>query len=362
MTYLPERNYGCRLTVDGTLRGMRTVVMENKKLRITILVDKGSDIWEFLYKPADIDFMWRSPMLLRDLRFFVPSSATGWGAFFDHFEGGWQELLPSTGRSPDGDYKGAEFGLHGETTTIPWNFRVLEDRPDQISVAFWVRLYRSPFYIEKTLTMEGDSAILSIKESVVNEGREEMQFSWGHHPTLGRAFINENCTIDLAGGDVHVCGGLPLERQRFRTGAQFKWPQGIGVKGERIDVSLIPPEEGQSADMLYLNDMKEGWVAVTNQKKKIGFGLVWPLEVFKYLWIWEVCGGAFGYPFYGRTYNLAIEPMSSRPGSGLLDAIDDNSALSLEPGKSISATVKAIVYEGEGQVTQITPSGDILWK
>ena len=32
--YLAERNYGCRLATDGTLKGMRTVVMENKKIRI----------------------------------------------------------------------------------------------------------------------------------------------------------------------------------------------------------------------------------------------------------------------------------------------------------------------------------------
>lgn len=362
MTYLPERNYGCRLTTEGTLKGLRTVVMENKKLRITVLVDKGSDILEFLYKPKDIDFMWRSPMLLRDLRYFVPSSSTRWGAFFDHYEGGWQELLPSTGRSPAGDYKGAEFGLHGETATLPWIFRVIEDTPEKISVALWVRLYRTPFYIEKTLTLEGETAILSIEEKVVNEGREEMYFCWGHHPSLGGSFINEHCTIDVPGGLVHVVGGLPLERQRFETGEQFEWPMGIGKNGAVIDVSLLPGADDLTADMLYLSELDSGWASVTDQERKVGFGLAWSLEVFRYLWIWQVCGGAFGYPFYGRTYNLAIEPMSSRPGSGLLDAIKDGSALKLGAGESLSASMKAVVFEGEGRVSKIDPDGGVHWK
>jgi hypothetical protein len=60
-----KRNYGCRITTDLLLNGIRAVVLENEKLRITILVDKGADIYEFLYKPLDIDFMWRSPVELQ---------------------------------------------------------------------------------------------------------------------------------------------------------------------------------------------------------------------------------------------------------------------------------------------------------
>ncbi len=35
MTYLPDRNYSCRMITDGTLKGLRTVVLENQKLRVT---------------------------------------------------------------------------------------------------------------------------------------------------------------------------------------------------------------------------------------------------------------------------------------------------------------------------------------
>ena len=362
MVFLSERNYACRLITDGTLKGMLTVVLENQKLRITVLVDKGSDIWEFLYKPLDIDFMWRSPMQLRDIRYFVPSSATKWGAFFDYFEGGWQELLPSTGRSPKTEYKDANFGLHGETTTIPWKFRVLEDTPEKVSVAFWVRLYRTPFYLEKVLSIESDKSVLTINEKLLNEGFEEMDFSWGHHPTLGDAFLNENCVIDTCVGKVHVLGGLPFERPRFNNGDVFDWPNGISKHGEKIDISRIPARKNQSADMLYLSGMDEGWMAVTDQSRGVGFGLVWPIEIFRYLWIWQVCGGAFGYPFYGRNYNMAIEPMTSRPGSGIVEAVKNGSALKLGPREELQVQIKAIVYEGNQRVEKISSDGKVIWK
>ena len=56
------RNYGCRITTDVTIKGNNVVIMENQILRVTILVDRGSDIIELLYKPEDIDLMWRSPV------------------------------------------------------------------------------------------------------------------------------------------------------------------------------------------------------------------------------------------------------------------------------------------------------------
>ena len=96
-TYHHNRNYGCRIS-EPTLRGYRCVSLENEKLRVTVLADKGADIYEFLYKPRDIDFMWRTWVGLRERSHFVPtSSRAGSGAHMDFYEGGWQELFPNCG-------------------------------------------------------------------------------------------------------------------------------------------------------------------------------------------------------------------------------------------------------------------------
>ncbi len=34
MAYIHERNHGCRISADYTYRGLKTVIMENEKLRI----------------------------------------------------------------------------------------------------------------------------------------------------------------------------------------------------------------------------------------------------------------------------------------------------------------------------------------
>lgn len=359
--YLADRNYGCRITSDGMLKGMRTVVMENKVIRLTILVDKGTDIYEFLYKPHDLDFLWRSPMGLRDPRYFVPtSSSEKWGFWFDYFEGGWQDVLPSAG--PACNYRGADFGLHGESSTIPWDFKILEDTPDCVSVAFWARMYRSPFYIEKVITLKGEESAVEIKEKVVNEGRETMEMTWGQHPTFGENFLNENCVIETDAKKLHVAGGLQDEKPRFELGKTFDWPMAVTQDGKSVDVSQVPPRSSCSADMLYLSELTEGWYALTDTRKKIGFGLTWPLKVYPYLWIWQVAGGAFGYPFYGRNYNMALEPFSSLPGPGLTEAVRNGTAISLKAGQEVELVMNAVVFEGLVDVKKITPSGEVIAK
>jgi len=364
MVYLPDRNHGCRLTTDGVLKGMRTVVLENQKLRITVLVDKGTDIWEFLYKPLDMDFMWRSPMGLRNPAAFVPSSGSSGafspGVWFDYWEGAWQEVLPNGGVSSR--YKGAETGMHGETSLIPWEFRVLEDRSDRVSVAFWVRLYRSPFYLEKTLSLEEHSSVLSMKETLINEGREPMDLMWGHHPTFSEQFLDETCVIDSGARRVQTMPEFFFEHQRFVPGDDFAWPMGKSRNGDGvIDVSRFPPPTNNTADMLYLSDFESGWYTVTNQGLGVGFGLAWPKEIFPYCWLFQTCMGWYGHPLYGRSWTMALEPFTSKPRAGLTGALEDGTALHIEAGEQIDVELKAVAFAGKGRVTRLDANGTVAW-
>lgn len=92
-TFSHERNYGCRIT-QTIFRGLRTVTLENELIRVTVLADKGSDIIEFLHKPTDTDFMWRSPQGVRNPTTFVPTIPRPEGAFLDYYEGGGRSVCP----------------------------------------------------------------------------------------------------------------------------------------------------------------------------------------------------------------------------------------------------------------------------
>src|SRR5947209_8026771 len=119
-----QRNFGCRIT-EWSIEGLRAVTLENRALRVSVLVDKGADIFEFLYKPRDVDLLWRSPLGIVHPAHGTASVASREGAFMDTYEGGWQELFFTLG-SP-AMHHGAEFGAHGEVALLPWTYSIERD-------------------------------------------------------------------------------------------------------------------------------------------------------------------------------------------------------------------------------------------
>jgi len=59
LAYTHERNFGCRLR-EIVYRGHRCVTLENERLRLLVVADKGADLLERLYKPLDLELLWRS--------------------------------------------------------------------------------------------------------------------------------------------------------------------------------------------------------------------------------------------------------------------------------------------------------------
>ncbi len=107
---------------------------------------------------------------MRNPALFVPTSVSPRGAFLDYYEGGWQEILPAGGDPCV--YKGINFGVHGEVSLIPWQYAIEEDRAERVAIKFWVRTYRTPFYVEKRISLQSGAAVLTMTEKVVNEGNE----------------------------------------------------------------------------------------------------------------------------------------------------------------------------------------------
>jgi hypothetical protein len=334
---------------------MRTITLENELLRILVLADKGTDIYEFLYKPLDLDFMWRSPIPLRNPALFSPTVANANGAFHDNYHGGWQEILP-TGGIPI-TYKGAEFGWHGEVSLIPWDYAIEEDDPESIAIRFSTRTYRTPFFVEKILRLRSGKGVLYYEERLINEGEESLEIMWGHHPALGANFIDESCQIDLAGSKVMVQD--MGEVGRLKPGDGYTWPLVPGLREKIIDLREIPPRSVRCHDNVFLYDLSEPWYAIRNTRKGIGFGMQWSEEVVRCLWYWQVFGGAYGYNLYGRSYHLALEPWSSYPGS-LEKAIGNGTAISIGAGETIKKRGLAVAFRcGDEPLVGIDDEGEV---
>jgi len=346
-----ERNFGCRISDRYTYKGWKLLVLENELLRVSVLPEKGSDIWEFCYKPFDIDFMWRTPQGLIERGQYVPTKFDIEGNFVDYYQGGWQELAPNGGAGCV--YKGAAFGMHGEGWNLSWDCVIEKDEPEEVSAKLTCRLMKLPLIIEKRLTLRSGEAVLHIDEKITNSSLETMDYMWGHHPAVGAPFLNSNCVVDIPAAKVAVHSFPEIKTRRFDRGEIFDWPKMTTRFGEVIDGSRVPGPEVKSSDELCFLDLREGWYAITDTARKVGFAMEWDLEAYPYVWYWQSFGGWEGYPWFSSVYNCALEPWSSYPLFGLNEAIKAGTQKTLASGASSTTYLKAIAYSGIERVSGV---------
>ena len=353
-TYHHNRNYGCRIT-EFLYEGHRTVALENEKLRVTIIADKGTDIYEFLYKPRDLDFMWRTWTGLRPRSHFVPTSPRATGAHMDYYEGGWQELFPNCGNLSL--HQGAEVGQHGEVLLLPWRYVITKDEPDEIEVRFDVRTVRTPFHLVKTISLRRNEAKLRIHERVTNESGQEVDFTWGHHPAFGWPFVDENCRVDVPDCRIRAFSDITPSTSRLKPEQDSPWPLAEGRDGNPVDLSRIPAPDVAAHDMVFLQEISDGWYAITNTAMRVGFALRYPADLFKQLWYWQVYKGGRDYPWWSSTYNIALEPCATLPV--LARQAELGEALRLTAGESRELEMMAIAFEGLERVSGVSPEGEV---
>ena len=145
---------------------------------------------------------------------------------------------------PNGGYpsrlNGAAMGLHSEVCNQPWDYTIVEDSPDQVSLRAWVRTVRTPLFLEKTLTLHRNSPLLAIIERLVNVSDQVVPVMWGHHIALGEPFLNAKCRIDCGAGTII---GHPIQssqNNRLKADARHSWPQYPDVNGALLDLKGDP--------------------------------------------------------------------------------------------------------------------------
>jgi galactose mutarotase-like enzyme len=354
MPFAQYRHYGCRITDQLTYKGMRAIFLENDLLRVGILLDKGADLFQLLHKPSDTDFLWRSPVGLLNPAHFNATIASSSGSFLDTYHGGWQEILPGGGPA---HYRGAELGLHGEVAQLGWDCDILEDTPQRCSLRLQVDCVRTPFHLERVMSLEIGKPSLFFHETLTNRSPEAQELMWGHHPAFGAPFVRPGVRVLVPAQQAEAHSPQFLPSSLLEPGTRFDWP--VARLGEgAIDFSQLRLDQAGFGELLYLQELQAGWYAVLDPEKQLGIGLAWPLEVFPYLWYWLVFGKAPGYPWWDQVVVIALEPWSSIPNH-LDKAIERGTQLKLKGGAQIEFPMCATVITGREHVQAIDLDGKV---
>lgn len=347
------------ITLD---RGVRAIQLENDLMSVTILPDKGADIYQMIYKRSGIDVLWKSPWGLRRPgggHFSASNSATAW---IEAYEGGWQLLFPSGGGPSD--YKGVELNYHGEASLSAWDLAELGATDEGAGATLRLRLARSPFELERTLLVEANSPTLVIRERIRNDGGEPVDYMWGHHPAFGSPFISGDCVIDTNAGTLIADDAYDPPHNPLTLAASSAWPN-AERDGATTDLSLVPSEQEPRALLGYFDDYQtdNAWYGITNRHYGFGVGLVWSRRDFPHAWFWQEMYASPGFPWYKGVYVMAIEPNTSYPGQGLTTVTEKTGThRTLGPGASAQAELRAVFYEATDGIREIDATGHVQVK
>src|SRR5258708_14799488 len=353
--------HGCRVSDEWTLRGMRAAILENELLRVLVLLDRGAEIVEFCYKPLDFDPLLRLPVELRNPARDMPSVGAGSGTFLDYYAGGWQEILPNGGGPVS--YKGADYGRHDEGSLLPWSCEVLEPGPERASLRCSVRALRTPLRLQRTMTIERGRAVLFIDEQLTNEAGEALDIMWGHHVAFGLPFLQEGAVIETSARTLLAHEDLPgFAPRRLQIRQRANWPVALAADGSNMNMSIVPPHgKGKGREISYLTDFDgPAWYSITNPDRQVVFAFQWDGSLFRYLWLWQELGYPRGFPWWGRSYAVALEPWTSYPTLGLPEAIARGTQLKLRPGQIVNTHMVASAYAGLSRVYGVRDDGTVI--
>lgn len=351
-------NSSCRVQTSRPVPGIEAVTLANAWVKVTVLANKGADIFELTHIPSGVDVMWKSPLGLRapTQGWFAADSQTAW---LEMYEGGWQELFPNGGDACQ--YKGVELNFHGESSTLPWSYEIVKDSTDEVIVDFTVQLFRSPLRCTRRMSLRAGDQHLRLQETMTNLAGEPIDFMWGHHPAYGAPFLSGDTRIYTNARTIWADRLHNAPHGVLLPGAKAHWPHGEAPAGRTVDMSRVPGEGEPRNTLAYLMDFDgPPWYALVNHRASVGVGLAWSAEVFRYLWFWQEMYGSAGFPFYRRTYTMALEPWSSIPGQGLVNVMNSTqSHLTLAAGASMSAALTVALFTANTAVTHIGLDGAV---
>jgi len=328
-------NQQCTINDKHTHNDMKVVFMENEFLKIGILAGRGSDIFQFIYKPVGVDVMLRVDKdIINPNQIFSQMRDTS-SQFEDYYYGGWQEILPN---SAPINYRGAKLGQHGEVSLIPWDYKIINQSVDEVSVKLWTRPLRFPIMIEKTLTLKKGSPKLYIDETLTNESDTHLHLMWGHHIAFGLPFLKEGATIETSATQFLAENVMP-ENRLFIPNEIQDWPIVKGINDEKIDAQkILKASDKKFSDLAYLSNFK-GKAYYSVKTDVMLFSINWDKTIFKSLWYWQERYATQDAPWWGKTYATALEPWSSKWVPNPDMKLMEEEWLKLQPRQSIKTTL-----------------------
>ncbi len=311
---------------------LKTIIIENDLLKVVVIPEVGGKIENIIYKPQNIDFLWHNTRLETRKPPFAAN-------IDDYWSGGIDIVFPTFQPC---DYKGEQVPFFGELWALPWEYELIQNRKE-VGIHMWRKTVITPFLFESWILLDNSDSKknnrIKVKYKVTNLINDRSYFIFGTHFGLT---CSDKHRIDIPAKklifDDFVDGGNLAEK-----GKDYKYPYLYNSKGEKFDVRFVPPVEKNTYESVYAVDLEEGFFALTDQEKEIGFGYIFPEKSFKGITMWLGYGGWRGH------YFVLLEPWINVP-TNLELSHDQGKAIELGPKEFFDIDSEMVIYSSKKEI------------
>ncbi len=238
----------------------------------------------------------------------------------DLWAGGFEELFPS---DAPGMFEGRALPDHGEL----WNSQLEVRDQDDLSVDMVLHCRSVPARFEKRISIEPDSARVSIAYGISNLGDQPLHYLFKLHAAMRVAGGDE---LLLPGGNVTRVSAEFSRLMGAPDGAE--WPIVAGVGDEPTDLSIVPERSADGQEFVYVSGLPAGWCGLRRPSEGRQFVMRYSLDDFPHCWLFMALGG------WRDHYTVVLEPCTNIP-KDLAAAKRAGTCAVLSPGASRSYSV-----------------------
>jgi hypothetical protein len=287
------------------------VVLENHRLRATVIPRLGGRVWELLDRVRDRQWIWH--------RDDVPLAASPPGSVYDEvWAGGWEELFPN---DAPGQFEGRTLLDHGEWWTNTWTVAEASEGVESL-----VRLVcDTPIWgtlCTKEFRLSADADQLKVAYRIENRGSEGFHFLFKQHLPVQ---ITPACTLVLPGGCVTTVD--PQFGTMLPGPGPFDWPIAGGA-----DLRRIPQRSSAGREFVYVTAMPDSWCGINDTAKGASLRMRYDAREVPFLWLFLSYGG------WRDCYTTVLEPCTNMP-KHLADAVRLGQSAHLAAGGVFATTV-----------------------
>jgi galactose mutarotase-like enzyme len=292
---------------------LKTAVLENDALRITVLPSLGGKIASIQLLPEGEE------LLQRPLRPYAPRFR--YMNFDAGDASGWDECLPSVAACEVQTASGAaKVPDHGDFWQVAWTV----ESQSSSAITLSAEGFSLPLRFSRTLQLDGSSLQASYR--VRNLSAEPVEYLWSAHPSFA---IEQGDRIVLPESVKEVTVEGSAQDRLGKQGAKHAWPHTKLANQQPVDLSIAGGADDGVGDKLFAPSSAEGWCAIERKRLKRRVAFHFDSQQLPYLGLW-LCYGGWPAQQAARQHCVAMEPCTAE-GDSLAVAAQEGRARRLAP-------------------------------